>query len=509
MNRQKRFFVSAGRCVFRCVFLFGVLLLSGCLVGPDFHSPHPAVPAAFANATAPGPERAADECVDEASLASWWLNFQDDELTRLVARARENNLDLKIAETRLLQARAQRSLAVAGLLPTVDVSSSYRRSGSKSGSRSLDVPDSLSGIGRGSGEHSTAEAGFDAQWELDFFGKYRREYEAADAELGASREDLRDVLVTLTADVAMRYFDIRELEAQLAISRKNVETLERTAELTERRQQGGFVNGLDAANAKAQLASSRSALPQVEAELNTAKTELALLLGIPTADLQLEPAAVPELPAVPDLLSVGVPSQLLRRRPDIRRAEAQLHAETARVGAAVADLFPRFSISGLLSWQGSTFAALLDGTNRSWSIGPGLSWPVFDGGRVTATIEFQQYTEQQALLVYRQAVLAALRDVENALTLYTHESQRQSNLQIAVEQSETAEALAEKLYRAGSSDYLNVLAAQRGLYSTRLALLQSRRDNLSNIIALYKALGGGWDTSRTDVAAEVQDSPAG
>lgn len=479
--------VRRGQVPRRCFALAWCLCLAavaGCAIGPDFRPPQAQVPAQWAGpTTAPATQPAQAWAQD---LAQWWTAFHDPKLTWLVEQAAQSNLDLKQAEARIRQARAARGIAAAGLGPTLDAGSSFRRSSSAAASTG----------GRGGGGGRTYanqyQAGFDAAWELDVFGGVRRNVEAADADIRAAVESRRDLLVTLAAEVARNYVDLRAFQQRIAIARDNLKAQEHTAELTRKRSRGGFASGLDVANAEAQVAATAAGIPLLESSAQQAIYGLGVLLGRQPAALLADlsaPSAIPgAVPAVP----AGLPSDLLRRRPDIRWAEADIHAATARIGVATADLFPRFTISGSLSFQASDLSSWLNWANRFWSFGPSVTWRAFDTGRILSNIELQKALQDQSVIAYRQTVLAALQEVENALIASAKEQEHRKHLVEAVAANRKAVELATKLYAEGQSDFLNVLDAQRSLYSFEDALVQSTGTMATNLVALYKALGGGW-----------------
>lgn len=451
----------------------GLVLLSGCMVGPDFQRPQVSVPNGWSGPAAALPPR--ETAPDDQELAGWWRLFQDPTLTELVEKAVQSNLDLRLAAARIRQARAARGVAAGGMGPTLEASGDYQRSRSAAGTIS-----------------DQYQAGFDAGWEIDLFGGQRRSLEAADADLQAAVETHRDVLVTLTAEVARNYINLRALQQQIAITRQNLTAQEHSALLTRQRFEGGFVGGLDVANATAQSATTAAQIPLLESAAHQAIHSLGVLLGAPPAALRAElslagiiPAAGPEVPA-------GVPSDLLRRRPDIRRAEARIHAATARIGVAAAELFPKFTIAGSAGFQSSDFSSWFDWANRFWSFGPNLRWRLFETGRIRAGVELQKALQEQEIIAYQQTVLTALQEVENALIASAKEQAHREALAAAVAANRKAVALSETLYTEGQTDFLNVLQAQRALYTTEDALVQSTRTVSTNLVALYKALGGGW-----------------
>jgi len=453
-------------------------ILSGCMVGPNFQRPQTPLPADWAGPTAESrPVTPAEE-----ELARWWTLFDDATLASLVEKAVQSNLDLKQAEARIRQARAARGIVAAGIGPTVDATGAYQHSraaGSVNGKSEGVITDQY-------------QAGFDAGWELDIFGGVRRAIEAADADLQAALETRRDVLVTLTAEVARNYIDLRAFQERIAISRQNLEAQKHSAALTRLRFQGGFIGALDVANADAQVATTAAQIPLLEASARQSIYSLSVLLGRDPAALigDLMPVAV--IPLAAPSIPLGVPADLLRRRPDVRRAEAEIHAATARIGVATADLFPRFTISGSVGLRAGDFSSWFDWASRIWSFGPSASWNLFEMGRTRSNIEQQQALQDQSLITYQQTVLTALQEVENALIASAKEEEHRRALREAVSANRKAVDLAKTLYTQGHTDFLNVLNAQRSLYASEDALIRSTSSVSTNLVALFKALGGGW-----------------
>jgi NodT family efflux transporter outer membrane factor (OMF) lipoprotein len=336
------------------------------------------------------------------------------------------------------------------------------------------------------------DAGFDAGWELDIFGGIRRNIEAADADLQASVESRRDVLVTLTAEVARNYIELRSFQQRIEIARENLVTQQHSARLTRQRFEGGFVSGLDVANADAQVATTASQIPFLEAAARQSIYALGILLGQEPAALVAELSPAAAIPAAPPSAPAGLPSDLLRRRPDIRRAEAEIHAATARIGVATADLFPKFTISGAAGMRSGDFSSWLTWAQRFWSFGPAVSWRVFDTGRTRSAIELEEALQEQALISYQQTVLSALQEVENALIAAAKEQERRRSLADAVAANRKAVSLSKTLYTEGQTDFLNVLEAQRSLFLTEETLVLSTSAMSTDLVALYKAIGGGW-----------------
>jgi multidrug efflux system outer membrane protein len=461
-----------------------LVLLSGCMVGPDFQHPQLSVPADWAGPTAQSsPLKSVS---NHKELAEWWTVFQDPILTSLIERAAASNLDLKLAEARLREARAAKSIAAGGLGPTLNASGAYQRS-------------------RSSGENRTNadtgnqyQSGFDANWEIDFFGGQRRSLEAADADLQAAVETHRDVLVTLMAEVARNFINLRAFQQQIIITRQNLTAQEHSALLTRQRFEGGFVSGLDVANAEAQAATTAAQIPLLESSVQQAIHSLSILLGAPPATLRAELSPDGIIPGALAEVPTGVPSELLRRRPDIRRAEARIHAATARIGVAAAELFPKFTIAGSIGFQSSDFSSWFDWVNRFWSFGPSVRWRLFETGRIRAGVELQKALQEQEIIAYQQTVLTSLQEVENALIASAKEQAHRNALMAAVAANRKAVTLAETLYTEGETDFLNVLQAQRALYATEDAIVQSTRTVSTNLVALYKALGGGWQDNPTE-----------
>ncbi len=463
-------------------------LLWGCAVGPDYHPPKTEVPPGWDGQTVVSPAHPSRTTTDQVTLVQWWQAFNDPTLSSLVEMAIRSNLDVRQAEARIRQARAARAVAGAPLWPQVEASGIYQKSQGSSEAAGGGA------IATAGGVRELFQVGLDASWELDIFGGARRSIEAATADLRAAVEDRRDVLVILAADVGTNYLNLRGFQQQLVIARKNLEAQKKTAEITHRRFEAGFVSRLDVANADAQVATTESQIPILESAARAAIYRLGVLLGREPAALAKELSVESPIPPTPPEIPVGLPSDLLRRRPDIRRAEAQVHAATARIGVATADLFPRFFLTGSAGLSSADLARLGNvSTSKFWSFGPSVTWPIFAGGRIRANIEVQTALQEQALLAYQKTVLTALQEVETALVAYAKEQEHYKSLAAAVASNRQAVDLAMKLYVAGKTDFLNVLNAQRNLFATEDALTQSTRTLGTNLIALYKALGGGWE----------------
>jgi NodT family efflux transporter outer membrane factor (OMF) lipoprotein len=363
-----------------------------------------------------------------------------------------------------------------GLLPTVNGTSSYRRGGSAGGH-----------------DQNLFQAGFDAIWEIDVFGGIRRGVESADANILASEDNLRNVQVSLAAEVATDYALLRMYQQQILIAKRNLTSMRHAADITRQRLRAGFVSGLDVANADAQVATTEAIIPLQEAAAQQAMYALSVLLARPPTDLLATLSDTGTLPVPPARIPVGLPSELLRRRPDIRQAENNIHAATANIGVATADLFPKFSLTGDISWQAFDAAKWFNPVSRTWSFGPSVSWALFQGGSVISNINVQKALRDQSFLTYQQTVLSALQDVENALIAFTKEQEHYKALNDAVIANQKAFDISMQLYTQGQTDFLNVLNAERSLFVSEDALIQSQRFIVTDLIALYKALGGGWE----------------
>lgn len=457
------------------------IALPGCMtVGPDYRAPETSAPAAWRSEMKDGLKAATPEA---AQLAKWWTTLDDPVLAQLIEAAAANNLDLKLAEARLREARARRGVAAADRFPTLNAGAGAERS---------HASQEMSGATGGVNSESWS-AQFDASWELDIFGGKRRALEAAQATLEASQEDLRDVQVSLLAEVALNYIELAGYQARLVVAQENLAAQDEAWQIARWRREAGLTTQLDEDQAKYSLEQTRAELPTLQTGQEQAKNRLAVLLGRKPGELaELEnPARIPRIPAE---VAIGIPAETLRNRPDVRRAERELAASTAEVGVATADLYPSFSLSGLLGLQALTGANLLQSSARLWSVAATAGSTLFDGGRIRQTINVKTALQEQALINYESAVLGALRDTENALTAYAEEQNRRTSLTAAVEAAKSAAQLAQSQYQAGLIDFQSVLDTQRSLLSLESQLIQSEETVTSNLVRLYKTLGGGWTT---------------
>jgi len=445
-----------------------------------------------------------------ADLSCWWTTFNDPVLDSLIERAVRANHDVRMAEARLRQSRAKRRAAAADFWPTANASASYSRqrisentsiaglvgglSGGGSPTVMADPPGSASGsLPAGLPfESNLFQEGYDASWEIDVFGGRRRALEAADADQAADEEARRDTLVSLLAEVARNYIELRGLQQRLAISRKTIASQQETLELTRQRFDAALASDLDVAQAEAQWAGTQSQVPALEASIRQAIHQLSVLLALPPGALWEELSPESPLPDAPPEVPLGLPSDLLRRRPDVRQAERQLASATAQIGVQVAELYPKFSLTGSVGFQSQDIGNLFTGPSRYFSVGPTVRWHIVDAGKIQSQVRVREAMRDEALARYEKTVLVSLQEVEDAMAACTTEQTRRQSLLRQVASSERALAIATDRYTQGLGGFLDVLISQRSLYQAQDQLAQSEKNLRSNVIVLYKALGGGW-----------------
>jgi len=464
-------------------------LLAGCTVGPNYQRPGTPVPPAFA-------EAAQAAALSDSDLASWWQGFGDPELDKLVNRAIAQNLDVETAAARIREARAREVVAGAAALPQVAAQASASRQ--RISENAIPVPPGAGSGGGNSGsfglpgsEFSTFRVGFDASWEIDLFGKTRRSVEAARARTGAAIWNRRDVQVSVAAEVANAYLTLRVLQQRIATAQAEVARQQRSLRLVGARVRGGLVTGQDLAQQQSQLATAQSAIPPLSAQADARVHALGVLTGETPEALIAELSSASALPSVP-AVPAGLPSDLLRRRPDIRTAEQNLHAATADIGVATADLYPRFSLSAAPVLVSTALAKLLEWGSRSYSASASLDWPIFNGGRARGNIAVANAQQQQALIAYRKTILTALQDVEDALSNIDNDRHQIASLETAHGTAARAENIARSRYRGGLVTFSDVLQAQASRISLENQLIQARGAHARDTVALFKALGGGW-----------------
>jgi multidrug efflux system outer membrane protein len=458
-------------------------LLSACSVGPDYSKPEVAPGTAFANAVLPEFRRDGIE-------VTWWKQFDDPLLSQLIDRAVDNNLDLKAAEANLRVARALYLEAGLDLLPTITSHANYTTQ-----KRSFDAMNRRTFAPR---ELELFNVGFDAFWEVDFFGRVRRSVEARDAEVDAAEADLRDLLVSVISEVALNYFELRGLQNQLDVAQKNADNQAATLDLTQARLEAGRGTELDTSRAKAQLDSTLATIPPIQTRIQETIHRLGVLVGQLPDSLSDSLSPPAPMPKIPETIHIGTPDDLLRRRPDIRVAERNLAAATARIGVATADLFPKVTFNGTIALESRTLSGLGASGSEAFSVGPRISWAFLDLGRVRARIKAADASAEASLANYEQTVLTALEETENALVNYNRNRTRRALLTSAATASERAHELAHLRFEDGISDFLTVLDAERRLLLDQEQLAQSQTVTATSLIALYKALGGGWEVYEPD-----------
>jgi outer membrane protein, multidrug efflux system len=497
------------------------IALSGCTLGPDFTPPKPDTPAGWTQAALqPGAKADKQSSATTTPVATvWWASFNDPTLTSLIARASSTNLDLKQATLRIAEARTQRDITGAAQFPTLNANGGYSRQRISERTAFTSLISNIGATHGGPGSTPTPiggvpsaipsltnpfdqyQWGFDASWEIDLFGRVRRSVEAADATTQASIEDRNDVLVSLQGDVARAYIDLRAAQLRRSVLEDDLKSQREILDLTRERARFGMGNDVDVANAAAQVTSTEALLPQAAAQISQDINQLSLLLALPPGALHGELDSAQPVPPVPPEVPVGLPADLARRRPDIRRAEAQLHAATAEIGVAVADLFPRLTLNADAGIQASRFADLSNWAGRFFSLGPSLEIPIFSGGARQANVRLQDTRAEEAAIAYAGTVLSALHEVENTLVAYGNEQSRRASLQQTLAQNRTALSLAQQRYQSGIASFLEVLDAERALQQTQLSLTDSTAAVSTDLVALYKALGGGWQAESADGSA--------
>jgi multidrug efflux system outer membrane protein len=463
-----------------------VLLLSACAVGPDYHAQQTA-PAALLNAPAA-------QFPAQNPEAAWWQQFDDPVLDRLVTRALAANLDLRIAVDHVREARAVFVENEYDYAPHLPLQASYSH-----------ADEQQPGFGNSRIDARGYSLGFDASWEVDLFGHVRRSVEAARADLGAQQASLRDAQVTVAAEVARNYFELRGTQRRLDVARHNLESQQKTQDLTQLRYDAGRVTELDVQQSRARLKATEASIPPLEAAEKQAAYRLAVLLGQRpgTLDTELQPA---EVPTYAKALPIGDTAQLLQRRPDVRAAERQLAAATARVGVATADLFPRVNVTGFVGFLsgdlGHLFNANAGDDSRAWSVTPSVSWAALDFGSVKARLRASKAQSDEAAVNYEKAVLGALEDTENSFVAYAKQQAQLKSLDEQAQASRRAAELAEVQYREGVADFLTLLDAQRTQLEAEDGVAQAQTAVNIDVVAIYKALGGvGQPDSEADKVA--------
>ncbi|USP11875.1 efflux transporter outer membrane subunit [Aeromonas dhakensis] len=459
------------------------LALAGCMTAPDVRQPSLAAPDAALHSRAA--TVAAESALTEEALPSeWWQLFGDATLTTLQAEAATSNLDLQAAAVRIEESRAQLGLANAARRPQLAADASYARS-------ALSENSPMAALGAPTTASDSWSMGLQAGWELDLWGHLRYLSESAEARLQASTYGMDAVRVSVAGDVGRTYLLLRGIQAQQTIVEENRQIAENLVRLTESRQRNGVATRYDAAAARADLAGIEARLTQLKQQRDALMNALALLLGQPPRELDARLSGT-GLPPMPERLPVGVPSELARRRPDILQAEARLRAAVADIGAAKADFYPRISLTGNIGVQAFDFSDLGSWDSRRFSVGPTLYLPIFQGGRLKSNLALTEARHRLAGISYQQTVLRAWHEVDDALNAYATELKRHEQLQLAMAQNQTALDVAQRAYQQGTADFTSVLVARRSLLASQAELTDSATASALSVVALYRALGGGW-----------------
>ncbi len=474
-------------CTISITGFVAMALLSACApVGPNYQKPQIAVPDAWHQAISREMKKQAG-----ASLQTWWKIFDDATLNELIEQARTSNLNLKIALSGIAASRARLGVVSGREFPDADVLGSFTR---------------FKHSDHGPLKQLTPPGGFDAQnmfmlgldalWEIDVFGRIRRQIEAAGAQYQASIEDYRDVLVTLFAEVALAYVEIRSCQRQIECAEANAVIQRKMLKLTRTRYESGISSKLDMAQALSNLSNTEAAIPPFRIRLNSIMNRLAVLLDTNVETLQAKLGKPAPIPIPREDIGIGVPADLLRQRPDIRMAEKELAAHTALIGSATAELYPRFAISGFFGLETGTFSDLGSGSSLYWGIRSPVKWNFFSGGKIRSNIAFHKEIARRDLFKYRDTVLRAMKEVKNAIVAHNQEKIRRNWLLAAVAATKEAVDLVVVQYETGLTDFNNVLTTQKSLFNQQDQLVASQAGVVLNLIRLYKALGGGWPVER-------------
>jgi NodT family efflux transporter outer membrane factor (OMF) lipoprotein len=458
------------------------LALASCTVGPDYQAP--------AEVSRAGWQGKQQTVTDFAQIQQWWAAFHDAELDSLVARAVAGNLDVKMAEQRIIEAHAQRDIAAAGYYPTLNAAGQGARAGIPSTLGALPVP----------GKLTYFQAGFTASWEIDLFGKTSRAVESADADAGASVEQRRAVLVSLLGDLGQDYAALRAAQLRIAIARRNADAEKEVVDLARARQNNGLGSELDVAQSEAQLANVLAVIPQLDSSAAQAANAIAILLGQEPGSLTAELAAPGALPPAPPTLPVALPSDVVRNRPDIREAERRIASANAQIGVAKSASYPSLTLDPQAALAAGTLHQLFSSAAALWVASASLKEPIFEGGKIDANIRSAEAATEEARLNYKKTVLTAFGEIEDTLVAYEAEQRRHRQLVASRDANRRALDRATELYKAGLGTFLNVLDGERTLYAAEDALAQSEQTLTQSTVALYKALGAGWQAGERNSA---------
>jgi multidrug efflux system outer membrane protein len=483
------------KSAFRRLVLASLLTapLIGCAVGPDFNKPRPDVPAAWSASASAAPVTPAP--ADQA--ATWWIGFNDAELTSLIVRARAANLDARQAVLRIAEARAQRDIAASAQWPSLSANASaednrlsestptgalFSKIGQFPGLKGVSIPN----------PYSQYQLGFDASWEIDLFGRLRRTVEAAKADTEATAQDSRAVMVSTLGEVGRAYVDLRGAQAKRLVLQDSLATAADLATLAGQRNAAGLSSDIDLSQAQAQAKLAEAQIPLLDRQITQDINQLGLLLALQPGALRAELDTAAPVPPAPPSVPIGLPGDLARRRPDIGASEARLHAATARMGVAMADLYPRVTLGIQGGFQSEEASSLTDWASRFFSAGPQVQLPIFNGGQRRGAVRLADIHAQEAALDYRRTVLGALHEVDNALAAYAADQSRNTLLSASVAHNRDALDLSRQRYASGLASFIDVLDAERTLQQNQLSLADATTAVSTDLIGLYKALGGGW-----------------
>jgi NodT family efflux transporter outer membrane factor (OMF) lipoprotein len=483
-------------------------LMTGCTVGPNFVQPDSHLPEK--SFTGDGGQSAAAVRAPAPTDPLWWNVFRDPVLTSLERRVAEANLDVQTATLRLAESRFQRGVVAAAEFPSLNSNNQYQREQySKNGIVSLlgGLVGPTAGTGFAPGPINEFNSGFDASWELDLWGRVRRQVENADAQVDQAADQRRDALVSTLAELARDYMQLRGVQTQIKIANDNLKVDRDVLELVQTRQQGGLQNGLDVENAAAQVEFVRAQVPQLQQQESQYINALSLLMNQPPGALKAELGSRPSVRTGPPRIPLGIPSELARRRPDIRAAEDQLHAATANIGVAIGDFYPKVQLNGTVGFDSLDIRHLYDASSLQYMVGPQVTLPIFAGGRLRSTLELREAQQQEAAITYRKTVLQAWHDVVNALVAHRLEQDRRARLRSQSEHARAALDLARARYNDGVTEFLTVLDAERTLLQADQQYAGSTTNVSLDLVQLFKALGGGWETAFPDVPSETAAVP--
>lgn len=467
-----------------------ILIIGGCVVGPDYVRPDVSMPDQWHK------DLIGNLSDHQEYLSSWWTTFDDPTLNELIERAGMGNLDARQAFERIREARAILGIATGERYPDIDAIGAYDRSRISEGlSEEIFPPRKRT--------DNFYQSGFDSIWEIDIWGRITRLIESTRRDMEASVEDYHDVMISLYAEMALAYVQVRSLQERIRLAENNVTAQSQTLKLTQDRFDAEIAPKLDVHQAELNLATTKAAIPTLKSGLNISMNRLGVLLGDYPTSLHAELAKPGSIPKARINISTGLPIDIIRRRPDIRRAERQLAAQTSRIGVATAQLYPEFTLTGTMSFQAVNSNDLLKAGSIGYSFGPGFRWNIFDGGRVRNQINVEDSLTAQALIEYEQTILLALEEVENAMVAYYEENQRSVELQRSVDSAKKSVELVQTLYLLGLTDFENVLVMQRSLFQQEDELANSHGRVSRNLIRLYKAIGGGWQPDTVEIHAEL------